>query len=226
MNLATFIKNLSTSLQTITSLNKMTADKGASIERGFLIAETDAAHKFFIENAELNKDYSYIKTTAKKRVYDLDSTLKKIYQVNYFSQFRTQKLDKIFSTDFNAAKSISDPDTNPTFYEDYSDRGKIVVYPSPQYDGEIIEIFGLFETADLAADEDKLLIPTKYFSQFRNYLISKISLMAGIGVDPANFNTINMTTALEKKLEAEAVKCRRERDFYNPDRLKFVEGSV
>ena len=227
MDLGTYVDRLLESLKTVFSLNnKMTADKANSLTRGFVKAEVDAAHKFFLEHAELNKSYQYIKTTKKKRIYDLDTTLLKIYEVNYFSEFRTQPLDKIFKEDFKAAKSISNPDINPTYYEDYSDRGKIVIYPSPQYDDEIIEIFGLFETVDLSADADLLKIPTKYYSQFRNYLIAKIQIMAGVGVDQENLNTVHALRSLEKSLKAEAIECRRDRDFYNPNRKKFVEGSI
>lgn len=224
MTLETLRENIIKSCLNIAALNKMTDDKQFTLETGFVDAEIDAAHKLFVENAELNFKYTYISTVADQFTYTLDSKLLRIDEVNLIENLGKYPLTKMLPGDKNQAMSMADEDNLPSFYDDFTVRGSIRIHPTPRVSGNIVEVFGLYQTTDLLANTDVLIVPSKHFDTLRDYLINRIQILAG-RFDQTKLNGYEMLKALKKGFVAEAIGYKRERDFHNKDIPRFVEGS-
>lgn len=205
-------------------INKMTADKQISLENKFIEFEINSMYKLFSENAELNKKYHYIKSVKEEQRYTLPANLTKVLGVNFIQGVTKFKLTKLKSNDTNAAQTFTETNINPSYYDDASVYGDILIYPSPQYDGDLIELFAMFETDTLTNSTDILTIPVKFQPACRNYLLNRIQILCGIMHE--NANAVTLLDSLDKKLIVEAIACRRMRDFNNPDREKFIKGAV
>lgn len=215
-----WIDDIFQTCQNIIKINKMSAGKDISIENKFVEFEINAMYKTFMEHSELNRRFHYIKTSKEIRDYTLPASLTRILKVNYIQEFKKFELKKLKERSLIKAQAVTGETIGPTLYDDTTVQGIISIYPSPAYDSELIEIYGQFELTDLYSPTDKLLIPVKFQPACRNYLLNRFQVLCGIMHE--NASGVSLLEALDKKLIAEAISCRRMREFYNPDRDKFV----
>lgn len=197
-------------LQAFASINKMTDGKSVPIQDGLIISELNLAQGKASAYAKVYKGIVrpyLIRTVKKQALYDKPAGLLEVEYIKYSRGYCSWELDKVERRDLPLWQRVSSRYL-PAGYDDKTTKGKIQIYPAPNKDGDLIQIYAFYLPPNLTRDDEEFYIPDPYASGLCDLALSKI--LRSVFATDAAFRSADDA---EKRYKENVEACRQKFAF-------------